>query len=384
MKMARSGVLITIYLLLGFVMLGVYPSPIQVPIIQSNKIYSPVKLSHMPVKENIRISFIGDIMMHDTQISAAYQGNGVYDFSESFSYVEPYIQESDFVVANLETTFAGEKAGYSGYPRFNAPDELAGNLADIGIDLLVHCNNHVLDTGYNGLVRTKKIIENAGMLSAGTRLADDDDTVVYFKVQNTEFALITGTYGTNGLTLPADKTFALNMLDPNRLVEDVKRASLKADYVICFLHFGTEYEEHPNTAQISLAEALVEAGADAIIGSHPHVIQTDGFIDDNIVVYSLGNFISAQRGAKRRTGMIYSLNLENDLINGIVRLKNTEYFPVFTYTVADGKRTYYLGPLSDNLEENSETHFLKSDFALVEEGLSYLEKTNLFADNAAQ
>ncbi|QRN86270.1 CapA family protein [Clostridia bacterium] len=376
--------MITIYLLLGFLMLGIYPSPIDAPLMQTKKIYTPASLSHMVLTEDLRISFIGDIMMHDTQITGAYQGEGVYDFSESFAYVKPYIQESDFVIANLETTFAGAKAGYSGYPRFNAPDELATNLADIGIDLLVHCNNHVLDTGFNGLVRTKKTIEGAGMMSAGTRLTQDADTVVYFSVQNTDFALITGTYGTNGLTLPTDKKYMLNVLDPVRLVEDIKKATQKADYVICFLHFGTEYEEHPNRAQIALAETLVDAGADAIIGSHPHVIQTDGFIDNNIVVYSLGNFISAQRGAKRRTGMIYSLNLEKNLTDGNVRLKNTEYFPVFTYRAADGKRPYYLGPLSDNLEENSETHFQKSDFALVEEGLSYLEQTNLFADNAAQ
>jgi poly-gamma-glutamate synthesis protein (capsule biosynthesis protein) len=176
----------------------------------------------------------------------------------------------------------------------------------------------------------------------------------------------------------------INTLDQERLISDVKKAKGYAEYIICFLHYGTEYEEQPNVSQQQLAEKLIAAGADAVIGSHPHVIQTDGFIDDNIVVYSLGNFISAQRGAKRRTGMIYSLNLEKDLIDGDISIEHTEYFPVFTYRAADGNRPYYLGPLLDNLDENSEAHFEKSDIALVKEGLSYLENTVLIADNVAK
>ncbi len=384
MRAARIGFFIAVYLLLGFLMLGINPSPIDAPIIKAQTIYRPAALSRMTVVQDIKISFIGDIMMHDTQISGAYQGAGDYDFSESFSYVEPYLQQSDFVIANLETTLAGPGSGYSGYPRFNAPDQLAYDLADSGVDLLVHCNNHVMDRGLTGLIRTKQTIAEAGMLSAGTRLEADEDTVVYFKVEETSFALITGTYGTNGLELPTDKAFMINRLDQERLVSDVRKAKNQADYIICFLHFGTEYEEQPNVSQELLAKDLIEAGADAVIGSHPHVIQTDGFIDDNIVVYSLGNFISAQRGAKRRTGMIYSLNLEKDLIDGDVSIKHTEYFPVFTYRAADGNRPYYLGPLSDNLDENAEANFERSDLALVEEGLSYLENTVLIADNVAE
>jgi poly-gamma-glutamate synthesis protein (capsule biosynthesis protein) len=384
MRAARRGIFIAVYLLLGFLMLGINPSTIDAPIIQAQTIYRPAALSRMNITEDIKISFIGDIMMHDTQIAGAYQGAGQYDFSNSYSYVEPYLQESDFVIANLETTLAGPISGYSGYPRFNAPDQLAYDLADSGVDLLVHCNNHVLDRGVAGLVRTKQVITEAGMLSAGTRIESTEDTVVYFNIEDTEFALITGTYGTNGLELPADKSFMINTLDQERLISDVKKAKEYAEYIICFLHYGTEYEEQPNVSQQQLAKKLIVAGADAVIGSHPHVIQTDGFIDDNIVVYSLGNFISAQRGAKRRTGMIYSLNLEKDLIDGDISIEHTEYFPVFTYRAADGNRPYYLGPLLDNLDENSEAHFEKSDIALVKEGLSYLENTVLIADNVAK
>ncbi len=377
MKAGRLIIFIVLGLLVLMLVVGLYPRSLSThaPYVSTWQMH-PTSYSRQQSKQEWEISFLGDIMVHDTQIIGAKKIDGSYDFSPSFAYVQSYLKHSDYVIGNLETTLAGSDAIYSGYPRFNAPDELAVALREAGVDLLVHCNNHVLDKGLAGLIRTRQIIEETGMRYAGSRIHPDDDTVTYFDLDTTRFALITGTYGTNGLFLPDDQSYRINMLDEKRLIEDVLRAQQNAEFVMVFLHFGTEYQEQPNVFQINLSTLLIEQGADIVVGSHPHVVQTDGFIGDNIVVYSLGNFISAQNGAKRRTGMIYTFSIVKDFIDGSITVQQTEYLPVFTYRSNEGNRPYFLGSL--DIEDND--LFGSEDRRLAQDGWEYLERTIQLAD----
>lgn len=270
-------------------------------------------------------------MAHMPQITAAWQEDqGKYDFVRSFQHIAPVIREADVAIANLETTLAGREAGYSGYPMFNAPDELGQALKETGFDIIGHANNHTLDRGVNGLIRTHRVLTDLGLVVAGTRLEETDDTVVYFEHDGVTFGLVTGTYGLNGLRLPSGREYMVNMLDEDRLLDDVRRASGKADGVIAFLHWGTEYMETPNANQLTLTEALWEAGAIAVIGHHPHVVQQDVFEDGRLAMYSLGNFISNQIGAKRRTGIIYNVTFEKNRRTETLSIRDASYVPVFT------------------------------------------------------
>lgn len=351
------------------------PKSISKPFTPLTHISDVIEMSNRNVSRKITIQFLGDVMAHDTQITGAKTGNGDYDFNASFDYIRKYLQRADLVIANLETTLAGPAQGYHGYPQFRAPDALAQALKNVGVDVLVHANNHSLDAGLEGLIRTSETIQSLGMRVAGTRMSRTEDTISYLNSEGFDIAIISGTYGTNGLTLPKEHAYMLNDLDETRLVDDVVRASKISDLVLCYLHFGTEYSEQPNQAQKSLAESLVNAGAHAVIGSHPHVVQTDGFIDQSVVVYSLGNLISAQRGAKRRTGMVYTITFVQNLINGSISIDHLEYLPVFTYKSNKGNRPYYLGPVAKKLEKFKHDSFESTDQALVDVGLDYLNRT---------
>ena len=121
---------------------------------------------------NIRIVFVGDVMMHLPQVSKAYTGNG-YDFTQTFKYVKPIFEEADLVVANLETTLA-ETPPYTGYPQFRSPAAVADALKEAGVNVAVTANNHTLDYGATGVRRTVEILDKHGIAHTGT-FADSTD-----------------------------------------------------------------------------------------------------------------------------------------------------------------------------------------------------------------
>lgn len=337
---------------------------------------SPVDLARTTTFQTLRIHFVGDIMVHNTQIQGAYR-DGVYDFSDSFAHLASYLREADFTIGNLETTLAGPERGYTGYPRFNAPDALAEALRDAGFDLLTQSNNHVLDTGVSGLIRTREVIERFGMISAGVRTDPEEDPVTYFEVQGLTVALVTGTYGTNGIPLPPGREYMVNDLCPERLTGDVRRAREHADLVLCFLHFGTEYAPEPDALQKGLADALLDAGALAVMGAHPHVVQRDEQRGDQWIMYSLGNFISAQRGAPRRTGVVYTLEIRADRTSGKVRVESASFLPVTTLRSSQGSRPYTLLPAT----RAADVEGIPPEYrTLAAEGLSYVRRTIQVAD----
>ena len=152
-------------------------------------------------ESQLKLVFAGDIMGHDTQIASALAtGEPGYDYKPCFEHLRPYLQEADLVIANLEVTFAGEP--YKGYPAFSSPDELASALKWAGFDILVNANNHGLDRGQKGLVRTIEVLGQEGLVQTGT-FADPDSRLSYYPLivekKGIRIALLNYTYGTNGI-----------------------------------------------------------------------------------------------------------------------------------------------------------------------------------------
>jgi len=278
------------------------------------------------------ISVVGDIMFHNTQLFRAYnEESKQFSFMNIFTYMKPYLKASNYTFGNLETTLNGPFGsvtsvsnsnfhGFSGYPRFNTPDSLVDALVDAGFDFLSTANNHCLDRGYKGMVRTIEVLDEKGMQHTGTFLNEEErnpyETVF---VNGLKFAVVNYTYATNGLTIAKEYMPLVNTLDLykedqlEKMYQDIETADDSgADYVILMIHYGNEYRQtEDNRYQKPITYEAIRHGADIVFGGHPHVLQPidvlyqlddQVFDEPKVIIYSLGNFISSQRNIERTGG----------------------------------------------------------------------------------
>ena len=292
---------------------------------------------------NIKMAVIGDIMCHNSQYKDAYDSkNNTYDFSYVFSDIKEYISSADIAIGNLETTFAGKERGYSNYPRFNTPEQLATNLKDFGIDVVSTANNHCMDTNYTGLVSTLKYLDEAGISHTGTNETEEQQNQILVKdVNGVKIAFLSFTYGTNEITIPVDKSFAVNLIDEDLILRQIKLAKEQNPDLICVsMHWGIEYQLKQNQEQEKLKDLLFNNGVDIILGSHPHVLQPmknetitldDGSTKDCFVIYSLGNFMSGQTKENTRSSVILNIDITKSGETGKTKLNKVEYIPIYMY-----------------------------------------------------
>jgi poly-gamma-glutamate synthesis protein (capsule biosynthesis protein) len=314
--------------------------------------------------EKLTLLFMGDIMGHISQIKSAKQPDGVtYDYTHCFDYIREYISAADIAVANLEVTLAGPP--YTGYPRFSSPDSLAAACKNAGIDVLVTANNHSADLGKRGIERTIKVLDSLNIAHTGTFLSNSDrqkKTPLIIEKNNFKIALLNYTSETNGIPVP--KPFKVNIINTERIKADIAKAkSAKPDAVILFFHWGVEKQNEPGAGQAELAEICFNAGADIIIGSHPHVLQKSIWENrpgrNKFVVYSLGNFIANQKAPKTDGGQMLQLTLSKD--NGITTLSKANYMLSWIYgPVIDRKRKFYILPCKDY--ENTPEFFTAPEY----------------------
>jgi len=298
-------------------------------------------------KDTLSLIFAGDIMCHGPQLKSAYRSDTqTYDYTENFRYVKPLFNKADFVIANLETTL-GVKP-YSGYPQFSAPPALAQACKDAGINILATANNHSCDKSKRGILSTINILDTLNIMHFGTYKSASDKThnnpLIIYK-NNIKIALLNYTYDTNGLLIPSP--VKVNLINKKGIKKDIEKAKKEQpDLIIAFLHWGTQYKNHPNQKQKDLVEFLNKQGVHIIIGSHPHVIQDIDFQLDYVsknnflTVYSLGNFISNQRTYPRDGSMIVRLNFTKNQ-TGKTRLSRFEAIPIWVYKYNENNKNHY-------------------------------------------
>lgn len=248
-------------------------------------------------QDTIRICIIGDIMMHGKQIENTARSGSEHDFSSFFSLIEEDIKSADLAIGNMEFTLGGKP--YTGYPSFSAPDGLEIYLAECGFDVFLAANNHIFDKGAKGAERTlekyRELQQTHGIMFTG--LAGNEEelaqtTPLMTLVNGVKIAFINYTYGTNqGCGKNWPKT---NYISDRQRIEDGfrKAEEMQSDFVVALPHWGIEYSLNHSKEQERQARWMIEMGADAIIGSHPHVVQDRGEIDGIPVAYSLGNAVS--------------------------------------------------------------------------------------------
>lgn len=296
-----------------------------------------------PKKEdiNIKMSVIGDIMCHNSQYIDAYNGS-TYDFSYVFTDIKDYISSADIAVGNLETTFAGKARGYSNYPTFNTPEQLATNLRDFGIDVVSTANNHCMDKNYSGLVSTLNFLDEAGVSHTGTsRSKEEQDTILIKDVNGIKIAFLSFTYGTNGIPIPSDNSYSVNLIDKDLILNQLSLAKeLSPDLICVSMHWGIEYQTKQNSEQEKWADFLFKNGVDVILGSHPHVLQPmekrtvtleDGSTKDCFVIFSLGNFMSGQTKPNTRNSIILNIDFTKNGETGKTSIGSVSYIPIYMY-----------------------------------------------------
>lgn len=228
-----------------------------------------------------------------------------YDYSSYFAHVQHFIDEADFTVANMEFCLGGPP--YTGYPSFSAPEALAEEAAEAGIDLFLCANNHICDKGRRGLVSSLEKYGKIGVPVTGVyrdSLDEQKHNPYIAELGGVRVAFINFTYGTNGIRVP--EPFIVNMMDKEKVREAFVRArEMEADIIIALPHWGQEYTTVPDSRQREWAEFLLECEADAVIGSHPHVVQPVEFP----VAYSMGNFISNMSLRNTELGLMIILKI---------------------------------------------------------------------------
>ncbi len=304
------------------------------------------------------LAAVGDIMVHSPQLAAAYDHHkGTYNFHECFTAIAPYLQKADLAVGNFETTLAGAEKGFSGYPLFNSPAELAAALKDSGLDLLFTANNHSMDSGADGVVRTIDNLETAGLGYTGTaRSREEKENGFVFFQNGIKLIFYAYTYGTNGIPLPSGRDYLVSLIDEERIKSDVHRAKNieKADLVIVSMHWGIEYERLPAEEQRALAKRLIDYGVDLIIGTHPHVVQPAEIIktgnSGGLVLYSLGNFISNQRWRYSDAGLVVYLRITKNHALNETAVQIQEAVPTWVHKyLENGRWKFKILPAEETL-----------------------------------
>lgn len=299
--------------------------------------------------DTVSLIFFGDAMQHKAQLERARilgTKENPYDFSKCFTLIAPAVEDADYAIVNLELPLGGGN-DYSGYPMFSAPDSYAVALKDAGFDLFLTSNNHALDRRDRGVRRTLDVLDSLKVDHIGTyHNAEERESLVPFikEINGMKIGFLNYTYGTNGIKATSGAEVAyINREKIKKEIEATRQAG--AEFVIVAPHWGIEYVLLENGEQRSLADFMIKEGADMVIGGHPHVVQPMKMTEDpqtgkrNLVVYSLGNFISNMTKANTRGGAFVRVVLERG-DNGTITIRDAEY-DTFVTEVPSGPGTNF-------------------------------------------
>lgn len=299
----------------------------------------------------LRLSFVGDLMCHSQQFEAAKVSEDSFDFSPDYTFIKEFLSSADITFGNLETVTAGRQRKYSGYPLFNTPDEYVTALKEAGFDFIFTSNNHSLDRGELGIIKTIENLNRNSLSYTGTFLNQRDrDSLRILTVNGFKLAVFSYTYGTNGNYIPKGKPYLFNPIDTVLIKNDITTARKNdADIILVYFHFGDEYKRSPSKDQVDIVNKTVSYGADLIIGSHPHVLQPVNFykgynarLDSVLVAYSLGNFISGQRDRYKDTGAILNIELRKSKQTDSVYFGELSFLPTWVYKGFTGNKNEFI------------------------------------------
>ncbi|HDX9694641.1 CapA family protein [Bacillus thuringiensis] len=325
---------------------------------------SPNFTEDKKVQSVVNLIATGDNLYHDAVIKDGKQKDGSYDYNYIYENIKKAVKSSDLAIVNQETPIAGNNLKVQGYPTFNTPEEVGQSLVDTGFNIVTQATNHAMDMGIKGVANTREYWKKyPDVIPVGINESQNERNEIKTITKNgIRFALLNYTYGTNGIKIPADKSWALNLIDKKAIQNDVEKAKSSSDMVIVMVHWGVEYTSTPSKQQKEVAQYLTDLGVDVVIGNHPHVIQPiewkknkDGH--ETLIYYSLGNLISAQEKLETLVGGLSYVQFVKyeDKTFGI---RQAAIVPTVT-DYADGKKQFKIQFLKDYSDENSKKHGIK-------------------------
>ena len=326
---------------------------------------------------SVDILAVGDNLIHGVIYKQAHARatDGGYDFSYAYENIADTIAAADISIINQETIIDPDKEP-STYPCFNSPPELGDEMVKIGFDVFNLANNHSLDKGESGLRSAIKYWDSKNVVHCGAYLDTEDyKTIPTNTVNDIKFAYVGLTEPTNGLSLPeGTETILMLGADEQRIQERVQAAAEISDMVIVNIHWGEEYTHTPTDRQKELAQKLADWGADIIVGTHPHVIQPVEYVKsadgrDVLVIYSLGNFISAQDRGPRMLGGMMHITVTKDYQTEKTTVTKAYFTGVVTH-YDSGFSNVRVYNLSDYTDELASRHGVRSTTPSF--GLDYL------------
>ncbi|MCR5846084.1 MAG: CapA family protein [bacterium] len=325
----------------------------------------------------VTIIAVGDVLMHTPLLNYAKQGNGKYDFNLIFSETKDESTAADLAVCNQETIIAHDIAPDGGIKFiFNTPDAIGEAEIAAGYDLILQATNHSYDYGVEGILGTIAFWDSHKADATMIGLYDSQkrrDTIEVLEINGIKIAVLNYTYGLNGFSLPSDKQYLLTILNNgnmSKIVDDIKRAEDLADFTIVFPHWGIEDQVgKPVQAQVNWAQTFTQAGADLIIGTHPHVCENIEWIESEngnraLCYYSLGNFASNQEELPEVLGGMAKVKIVKDFTGVHIDEKSTGVIPLVTHNVHTASFTnkVIVYKLSDYTEALAKEHTIRKRF----------------------
>ncbi len=314
--------------------------PILLPSDQTNTqdkpdpVYRPQQeLSNVFQEYDITLMAVGDNLLHMGIVNTGKQSDGSRNYDFLFDGIRRFLGQADLKIINQETILGGNQLGFHGYPLFNSPSEVSDAIANAGFNVVLQATNHTSDQGLNGIEHCLALwkmhpevlvaglhapyVSNSEVNSELNSQASSQSRIPFIEINGCTFAVLNYTYGPNSASVSsavaerldllcavdeATRKIDFTTLNP-QVLSDIVQARQMADVVIVCPHWGTEYATAPSSVQKQFAMQMTEAGADVIIGTHPHVVQPVTWIEaDNgnraLCYYSLGNYVSTQQNPK--------------------------------------------------------------------------------------
>lgn len=316
------------------------------------------------VNSKVTLVAVGDNLIHNTLIAAGEQEDGSLDYTSLYANIKPDIEKADIAVIDQETILGGDSFEYTGYPLFNSPWEIGDAAIDAGFDIFNCATNHTMDMGWAGIEKELEYFSDKENVVALGINADEREynTITYYEKNSITFALLNYTFGTNGISLPEDKPWCVNLLDEEKVTADIKEAREHADVVIVFPHWGTENSHEVSDYQREYTQLFSDLGVDIVIGCHPHVLQPVEWVTNEttgkkmIVYYSLGNFISHQIELDQLCGGMAQLTIEKH--GDDIEISSAKLVPIVChYNRGDNdKFEFDVYKLSDYTDDLAATH----------------------------
>ena len=314
---------------------------------------------------DVTFSAVGDNLIHGAIYYYNNDGNGHYEFKDIYEHTNYLTQNADISYINQETICGGTELGLSHYPSFNGPYEVLDAVNSAGFNWMAASSNHTMDAGTQGILNQLNYMKThyPNITITGSHASEEDaKKLQIIEIKGVKFGVLGYTYGLNGYMLPEGKEYMIDLIDKDKIKKDVTALKKVSDVVVVSMHWGQEYQFAPNDEQKELAQFLSDLGVDVIIGEHPHVIQPMDYVtgkngNKTLVIYSLGNFLSAQDQADNMLGGMARFTIQYNKTKKKTTIKDVEFWPTVTY-IGGNFQSYRTYVLKDYTNELAATHTL--------------------------